>query len=57
MRFLYSLGFDKESYINPKGKENWRFKKSEKLTGSIGFLFFICEIKINKELVICQRKI
>lgn len=28
MRFLYALGFEKESYINSKNKENWRFKKS-----------------------------
>lgn len=41
MRFLYSLGFDKKSYINPKGKENWRFKKSENLQESLDFFFYI----------------
>ena len=25
MRFLYALGFDKESYFDKNGKENWRF--------------------------------
>lgn len=29
IRFLYSLGFDKEGYINSKGKENWRLKKNK----------------------------
>lgn len=37
MRFLYSLGFDKESYINNKGKENWRFIKSPELMECIDF--------------------
>ncbi len=37
MRFLYSLGFEKESYINSKGKENWRFEKSPKLMECIDF--------------------
>jgi hypothetical protein len=41
MRFLYSLGFDKESYINPKGKENWRFKKSENLQEALDFFFYM----------------
>ncbi len=37
MRFLYALGFEKESYINSKGKENWRFIKSPKLMRCIDF--------------------
>lgn len=41
MRFLYSLGFDKESYINPNGKENWRFKKSENLQEALDFFFYM----------------
>ena len=28
MRFLYSLGFEKESYYNTKNKENWKFKNT-----------------------------
>lgn len=41
MRFLYSLGFDKESYINLKGKENWRFIKSNALKESLDFYFYM----------------
>ena len=41
MRYLYALGFDKESYINNKGKENWRFKKSDDLTKSLDFYYFM----------------
>lgn len=41
MRYLYALGFDKESYINNKGKENWRFKKSDGLTKSLDFYYFM----------------
>ena len=40
MRFLYSLGFDKESYINKKQKENWRFKKSDALQEALDFYFY-----------------
>lgn len=37
MRFLYALGFEKESYIAPSGAENWRFVWSEDLEKSIEF--------------------
>ena len=37
MRFLYSLGFEKESYIAPSGKENWRFVWSPLLQESMDF--------------------
>ena len=53
MRFLYSLGFEKESYYNAKNKENWRFKKSELLTEALDFYFYMR--KNNKELVECQN--
>ncbi len=43
MRFLYSLGFNKESYINSKGKENWRFETSERLQKSLDFYFYMRE--------------
>ena len=37
-RFLYSLGFDKESiYVN--GKENWIFDKSQDLQTCLDFYF------------------
>ena len=41
MRFLYSLGFDKESYINSRGKENWRFYKSDELQEALDFYFYM----------------
>lgn len=41
MRFLYALGFNKESYINSQGKENWRFKKSNDLQESLDFYFYM----------------
>ena len=37
MRFLYALGFDKESYFNKDGKENWRFLITDGLLESIDF--------------------
>ena len=44
MRFLYGLGFDKESFINENGIENWKFEKSEELQESLEF-FFLYEEK------------
>jgi hypothetical protein len=41
MRFLYSLGFDKESYINSSGKENWRFYKTDNLEEALDFYFYM----------------
>ena len=41
MRFLYSLGFDKESYVNTKGKENWRFEHTSDLQESLDFYFYM----------------
>ena len=37
MRFLYALGFQKESYFNNKGNENWRFIYDENLSKSLNF--------------------
>lgn len=37
MRFLYALGFQKESYFNSKGKENWRFLYDENLSKALDF--------------------
>lgn len=53
MRYLYSLGFEKESYYNTKNKENWKFMKSELLTEALDFYFYMR--KNNKELVECQN--
>lgn len=41
MRFLYSLGFNKESYINKQGKENWRFIKTDTLYEALDFYFYM----------------
>jgi hypothetical protein len=41
MRFLYALGFEKESYINKNGKENWRFYDSENLRESLDFYSYM----------------
>lgn len=41
MRFLYSLGFDKTSFINRKGIENWKFRHSNKLQEALNFYFYM----------------
>lgn len=41
MRFLYSLGFAKESYMTQSGKENWRFKKTDNLNEALDFYFYM----------------
>ena len=41
MRFLYALGFNKESYINSKGKENWRYEKNNNLEESLNFYYYM----------------
>lgn len=38
-RFLYSIGFDKESFINDNGDENWRFEYSDDLQECLDFYF------------------
>ena len=37
MRFLYALGFQKESYLNNNGKENWRFVYDDSLSEALDF--------------------
>jgi len=37
MRFLYALGFDKESYYDKNNVERWRFKKTDDLLLSVKF--------------------
>lgn len=39
MRFLYSLGFDKKSFINDKGYENWKFEHTDELQEALNFYF------------------
>lgn len=38
-RFLYSLGFDKESKFDENGKEYWIFERSQDLQKSLDFFF------------------
>ena len=54
MRFLYSLGFEKESYIAPSGRENWRFVWSGNLSEALDFYHYMR--KKNKELTICHME-
>lgn len=41
MRFLYALGFEKESYFTKQNKENWRFEKSDALQEALDFFFYM----------------
>jgi hypothetical protein len=41
MRFLYALGFNKESYISPSGKENWRFIMTANLQEALDFYYYM----------------
>lgn len=54
MRFLYALGFEKEGYIAPSGKENWRFLWSDDLARALDFYHVMR--KRNKELAICRME-
>jgi len=38
-RFLYSLGFDKESRFDENNKEYWLFERSQGLQKSLDFFF------------------
>lgn len=38
-RFLYSLGFDKESKFNENGDEYWLFETNQDLQKSLDFFF------------------
>lgn len=38
-RFLYSLGFDKESKLNDNGDEYWLFETNQDLQKSLDFFF------------------
>ena len=47
-RFLYSLGFDKESRFHENNKEYWLFERSQDLQKSLDF-FFSMRRKRNRE--------
>lgn len=40
-RYLYSLGFDKESKFNKKNEEIWLFEKSSALQEALDFYFYM----------------
>lgn len=40
-RYLYGLGFDKESKFDSNGKEYWIFKYSSDLQESLDFYFYM----------------
>ena len=40
-RFLYSLGFEKESKFDEKNNEYWIFKRSQDLQKSLDFFFYM----------------
>lgn len=40
-RFLYSLGFDKESKFDENGNEYWLFERSQDLQKSLDFFFIM----------------
>lgn len=46
-RFLYGLGFDKES-IQYNGQEAWLFDKSPELQESLNFFFYMRKKLFNK---------
>lgn len=48
-RYLYGLGFDKESIFDENKKEYWLFEKSEDLQESLDFFFYMRKkLKIKK---------
>lgn len=40
-RYLYGLGFDKESKFDEQGKEYWLFNKTDNLQESLDFFFYM----------------
>lgn len=40
-RYLYALGFSKQSFINDNGKENWKFEHSSALQEALDFYFYM----------------
>ena len=47
-RFLYGLGFDKESKFDKDGKEYWLFERSLELQSSLNFFFYMRK-QLNKK--------
>ena len=50
-RYLYGLGFDKESLFDKNNKEYWLFDKSEDLQESLNFFFYMREKQKTKKEV------
>ena len=49
-RFLYSLGFDKESRFDEDNKEYWLFERSQELQNSLDFFFCMRKKLKNKRI-------
>lgn len=48
-RYLYSLGFDKESKYDKNENEYWLFEKSNELQKSLDFFFVMRKEIMNKK--------
>lgn len=49
-RYLYGLGFDKQSEYDENGKEYWLFERSQDLQKSLDFFFSMRKVLKDKRL-------
>lgn len=49
-RFLYSLGFNKESKFDEHNREYWLFDKTEDLQESLNFYFYMRKKVRDKQM-------
>ena len=56
-RYLYSLGFNKESKYDKNENEYWLFEKSNELQKSLDFFFFFFLEIMNKKTVANENEI
>lgn len=54
-RFLYGLGFDKESRFDKENNEYWLFKKSKDLDESLDFFFYMRKKITSPQLTGAKR--
>ena len=40
-KYLYSLGFDRQCFINTENKEYWMYKESNNLYEALDFYFYM----------------
>lgn len=48
-RYLYGLGFDKQSVFDKNNKESWLFNKTEDLQEALNFFFYMRSKIRNKK--------